>query len=132
MVSSILLQTSTGGSPIVVVLTLLTLLVTAGLSLGVAYLLIRGYHQNRNRARLFLGLGLVLLTTGPIVLQFVLSTFTTLSPVLRSGLANASKLLGLGAILYAIYGVTQAPKKPDAKPEASSRRNADRSEEVRE
>lgn len=132
MVSSILLQTSTGGSPIVVVLTLIALLVTACLSLGVAYLLIRGYHQNRNRARLFLGLGLVLLTTGPIVLQFVLSTFTTLSPVLRSGLANASKLLGLGAILYAIYGVTQPPKKPEANPEASSRRNADRSEEVRE
>ena len=110
MVSPTLLQTSTGGSPVVVALTLLGLLLTACLSLGVAYLLVRGYRQNRNRARLYLGLGLVLLTTGPIVLQFVLSTFTTMSPVIRSGVANASKLLGLGAMLYAIYGVTQLGK----------------------
>lgn len=99
------LQTATGGSPLVVALTLVGLLVTGVLALVVAYLVARGYRRNRNRARLYLAVGLVLLTTGPIALQLVLTNFTDVAPVGRSMAANASKLLGLGAMLYAIYGV---------------------------
>ena len=127
MHSLVSLQTATdvtGGSPLVVVLVLLGLMLTAGLSLVVAYLIVRGYQRNRNRARLYLAVGLVLLTTGPIVLQFVLTTFTTISPIGRSAAANASKLLGLGAMLYAIYGA--------ARPRATSKRDTDRSDRVRE
>ena len=101
------LQTSTGGSPLIVTLTLLGLLVTVILSLVVAYLVVRGYRRNRDRARLYLAIGLVLLTTGPILLQFVLTNFTDLSPSVRSATANTSKLVGLAAMLYAIYGVTR-------------------------
>ena len=101
------LQTATGGSPFVVALALVGLLVTAVLSLGVAYLLLRGYRRNRNRARLYLAIGLILLTTGPIVIQLVLTNFTTVSEVGRSAAANASKLLGLSVMLYAIYGVSR-------------------------
>lgn len=99
------LQTATGGSPFVVAVTLVGLLVTAALAVVVAYLLVRGYRRNRNRARLYLAVGLVLLTTGPIVIQLVLTNATEVSPVGRSLAANASKLVGLGAVLYAIYGV---------------------------
>lgn len=122
---STLLQTATGGSPLVVVLVLFGLLLTAGLSLVVAYLVVRGYRRNRNRARLYLAVGLVLLTAGPIVIQLVLTNVTTISPVGRSAAANASKLLGLGAMLYAIYGLTR--------PRTTTRikRDSDRSNEER-
>lgn len=99
------LQTATGGEPFVVALTLVGLLVTAILALVVAYLLIRGYRRNRDRARLYLAIGLVFLTTVPIVIQLVLTNVTEVSPVARSLAANASKLVGLGVVLYAIYGV---------------------------
>ena len=122
---SVLLQTATGGSPFVIVLALLGLFFTAGLSLVVAYLVIRGYRRNRNRARLYLAVGLVLLTAGPILIQLVLTNVTTMSPVGRSAAANASKLLGLGAMLYAIYGVTR-PRTT-----ARMKRGSDRSDEVR-
>ena len=108
MLAITFLQTTTGGSPLVVALALLGLFVTAGLSLVVAFRLVRGYRRNRNRARLFLAAGLVLLTTAPIVIQLVLTNFTTVPMAGRSAAANASKLLGLGAMLYAIYGLTPA------------------------
>lgn len=122
------LQTATGGSPAVVALTLLGLFVTAVLSLVVAYLLIRGYRRNRDRARLYLGIGLVLLTTSPIVLQFVL-TNATVSPGLRSVAANTSKLVGLAAMLYAIYGVTRPRRQSRAKTEGGPDPSSDRSGE---
>ena len=128
MQASAPLQTTTdaiGGSPLVVVLALLGLLLTAGLSLVVAYLVIRGYRRNRNRARLYLAVGLVLLTAGPIVIQLVLTNVTAMSQIGRSAAANASKLLGLGAMLYAIYGVTRPHTTTTRK------RDSDRSDEVR-
>ncbi|WP_227354322.1 DUF7521 family protein [Haladaptatus salinisoli] len=115
---------ATGGSPLLVVLALLGLLLTACLSLAVAYVVVRGYRRNRNRGRLYLAAGLVLLTTGPILLQFVLATFTDVSSVVRAAAANASKLLGLGAVLYAIYGA-ERPR------EATPTNDADESNRVR-
>lgn len=123
MHSIVFLQTAEGGSPFVVALALIGLLLTAGLSLGVAYLLLCGYRRNQNRARLYLALGLVFLTTGPIVIQLLLTNFTAVSAVGRSAAANASKLLGLGAILYAIYGVSR-PRTINTK------NDADRSDQV--
>lgn len=111
MLSLTPLQAATGGSLVVVVLTLIGLFATATLALIVAYLLVKGYRENRNRARLYLAIGLILLTTGPIVLQLVLTNFTDASPGLRSAAANTSKLLGLAAMLYAIYGVTQSNQR---------------------
>ena len=128
MHSLVSLQTATdvtGGSPLVVVLVLLGLMLTAGLSLVVAYLIVRGYQRNRNRARLYLAVGLVLLTAGPIVIQLVLTNVTAMSQIGRSAAANASKLLGLGAMLYAIYGVTRPRTTTKRK------RDSDRSDEVR-
>ncbi|MFC7189108.1 DUF7521 family protein [Halocatena marina] len=104
------LQTAIGGSPFIVVLVLLGLFTTAALSLVVAYLVFRGYLRNRDPARLSLAIGLVLLTTGPIVIQLVLTNLTPVSMVGRSVAANTSKLLGLGAMLYAIYGIARSPQ----------------------
>ena len=118
------LGTATGGSTFVVALTFVGLAVTAVLSLLVAYSVYRGYRQNRHPARLYLAIGLVLLTTGPIAIQFALTNFTDVPAVGRSAAANASKLLGLGAMLYSIYGI--------ATPRTIRTDDADRSEEVRE
>ncbi|WP_323171237.1 hypothetical protein [Natrialba sp. PRR66] len=96
-----------GGSRLVVILSFLGLFITAALALVVAFLIVRGYRRNRDDARLYLAIGLVLLTTGPIIIQFVLANVTEISMVGRSASANASKLLGLGAILYAIYGLSR-------------------------
>ncbi|WP_224450440.1 DUF7521 family protein [Haloprofundus salilacus] len=125
-----LLQTSTGGSPVIVALTLLGLLATVLLSLAVAYLVVRGYRRNRDRARLFLAIGLLFLTTGPIVLQFVLTNVTTLSPGIRSATANASKLVGLASILYAIYGGTRPPKNQPSSHDEGREHDPSRSDEV--
>ncbi|WP_247003894.1 DUF7521 family protein [Halosolutus gelatinilyticus] len=122
------LQTTSGGSPIVVVLTLLGLLVTAVLSLIVASLVIRGYRRNRDPARLYLAIGLVLLTTGPIVLQFVLTNLGS-PPGIRSAVANASKLVGLAAMLYAIYGASRPGRRPRSKRRGDRNPDAERSEE---
>lgn len=116
---------TTGGSPLVVVLALVGLFVTAVLSLVVASLVIRGYRRNRDRARLWLGIGLILLTTAPIVLQLVLTNIG-ISEVGRSAAANASKLLGLGAMLYAIYGVTRPHKSSGASSDADERNEVER------
>ncbi|MFH5799848.1 hypothetical protein [Haladaptatus sp. CMAA 1911] len=108
---STLRTTATGGSPLVVALSLFCLFLTAVLSLAVAGLVIRGYRRNRDGARLWLALGLILLATGPIVVQLLLTNLTGISAVGRSAAANASKLLGLGAMMYAIYGATR-PRPP--------------------
>lgn len=121
------LQTATGGSPLVVALALLGLLATAALSLAVAYLVVRGYRRNRDPGRLYLAVGLILLTAGPILLQLLLTNLTAVPAVGRSAAANASKLLGLGAMLYAIYGVAR-PRTVTVGRE----RDADGSEEVGE
>lgn len=123
------LQTSTGGSPLIVALTLLGLLVTVILSLGVAYLVVRGYRRNRDRARLYLAIGLVFLTTGPILLQFVLTNFTDLSPSVRSATANTSKLVGLAAMLYSIYGVTRPRTRQRPNHSGGSEHESTRSDE---
>lgn len=99
---------ATGGSSAVIALVFISLLLTVILSLVVAYLLLQGYRRNRDAGRLALAVGLVLLTTVPFVAQFVLTNVTSVPPVTRSAVANASKLLGLVAMLYAIYGISRS------------------------
>lgn len=130
MLSLTSLQAVTGGSLVVVVLTLIGLFATATLALIVAYLLVKGYRENRNRAQLYLAIGLILLTTGPIVLQLVLTNFTDASRGLRSAAANTSKLLGLAAMLYAIYGVTESNQHSRPDQGSDSTLETDRSDEV--
>ncbi len=104
------LQTAVGGDPAVVMATIILLVVTAVSSLAVAWLIVQGYRQNRDSARLFLAIGLVLLTAGPIVSQLVLTNATAVSSLGRAAVANTSKLCGLAAMVYAIYVV---PRRAD-------------------
>lgn len=97
------LQTAVGGSRPVVVLAIAGLLLAAVLSLAVVYRLVTGYRRSGTRLMLYLGLGLALLVTGPTALRVAIPTFTDASPVALSLATTAFELLGLSAILYAIY-----------------------------
>jgi hypothetical protein len=96
--------TVTGGSAVVALLALFALAVAAGLSLLVAYEALRGYRGTGDNAMLMLAVGIVLLSAGPIAIRIALPTFTGAPDAVRVLSATASELLGLGCILYAIYG----------------------------
>lgn len=96
--------TATGGSAVLAALALLGLAVAAGLSLLIAYEALKGYRGTRDRGMLFLAVGIVLLTGGPIVLRIALPTLTDAPESVRLLSTTVSELLGLTFILYAIYG----------------------------
>lgn len=97
------LQT-TGGSPALVALVFVALLVATVLSLYVAVRLYRGYRRGGDAGTLLLGVGLVLLTTVPIVTRLVLSNAPAVAPTWREIAATGFQLLGLAVVLGVIYG----------------------------
>lgn len=101
--TGVALQTTVGGSRTVALLALAGLLVAAVLSLAVVYRLVEGYRRNGTRPMLVLGVGLGLVVTGPIFLRLAFANVVGVSPGVRSIATTASELLGLAAILYAIY-----------------------------
>jgi hypothetical protein len=103
-VASPLQITVTGGSVVVALLALFALAIAAGLSLLIAYEALHGYRGTGEQAMLMLAVGIVLLSAGPIAIRIVLPTFTNAPDSVRVLSATASELLGLGCILYAIYG----------------------------
>lgn len=75
------------------------------LSVLIAALLIRGYRRGpRHTGTLTLAVGLVLLTTVPEILRIGLPTFTAVDTVGRSIVTSGCELVGLGAVLWAVYG----------------------------
>jgi len=103
MTALVPLQTAVGGSTPVVVLAIAGLFVATVLSLAVVYRLVDGYRRSGTRLMLYLGVGLALLVTGPTVLRVVLPTLTDVSSATQAIATTAFELLGLSAILYAIY-----------------------------
>ncbi|MFC7095937.1 hypothetical protein [Halobaculum marinum] len=97
------LQTATGGSPTVVLLVFAALFVATVLSLYLARRLYDGYRDSGGRPRLLLGVGLVLVTTVPILLRLVLSNLPKTDPTLRSLAVTGCQLLGLLLVLGVIY-----------------------------
>ena len=93
-----------GGSPELVALVFLALLVATGLSVYLAVRLYRGYRRGGGVGMLLLGTGLVLLTTIPMLLRLVLSNTPAVDPVWQEVIATAVQLLGLLVILGVVYG----------------------------
>ena len=80
-------------------------LISLALSVVIAVVLVRGYRRGPGRTgMLWLALGLLLLTTVPELLRIGLPTVTNVGTVGRSILVSSAELLGLGAILWAVYG----------------------------
>lgn len=101
--TGVVLQTVVGGSHTVVLAALAGLLVAAVLSLLVVAKLVGGYRRSGTRPMLYLGVGLALLVTAPIFLRLAFANFVNVSPAVRSLATTGLELLGLVAILYAIY-----------------------------
>lgn len=98
-----LVVTATGGDTLVVTLALLTMAVAAVLGALVAVRAYRGYRGSGDPALLSLAVGIVLLSAGPTVLRFVVPTLTAIPALSLETATAGSQLLGLAAILYAIY-----------------------------
>lgn len=99
------LQTTAGGDPTVVVLVFAALFVATVLSVYLALRLYRGYRDgDGGRSMAALGVGLVLLTTVPMVLRVVLASTPGVDGTTRVLLVTASELLGLIVILGVVYG----------------------------
>ncbi|MFU1781289.1 hypothetical protein ACM16X_07905 [Haloarcula japonica] len=101
-----LLQIRTGWTDQGIALAVIALsLVTVALSAAIAIVLIRGYCRGPGRTgMLTLAVGLLLLTTVPEILRIALPTATAVGAVGRSFLVSACELIGLGTILWTVYG----------------------------
>lgn len=75
------------------------------LSLTIAVFLLRGYRRGPGRkGMLWLAIGLLLLTTIPEILRLALPTLTTVGSVTHSVIVSTCELLGLGTIIWTVYG----------------------------
>ncbi|MFD1586612.1 hypothetical protein ACFR9U_06430 [Halorientalis brevis] len=95
---------TTGGSFAVVVAAMVGRVVTVALALAIAYRACGGFCMNRRTPLSYLALGIVFLTVVPTLFGFVFPTLTDVSRLQQSVVTHASQLLGLGIILYSIYG----------------------------
>jgi hypothetical protein len=102
-IGSVPLQTTTGGSATIVLLAFAALFSATVLSLYLALRLYRGYRAGGNHDMLVLGIGLVMLTTVPILVRLVLSNVPDVGATTRATVATASQLLGLLLILEVVY-----------------------------
>ncbi len=95
-------QTTAG--PGVVLAVFGALLVATALSIFLAVRLYRGYRAGGSSDMLLLGVGLVLLTTVPMLLRLLLSNVPAIAPAWREIGATTAQLLGLLVIRGVIYG----------------------------
>lgn len=76
--------------------------VTAIVGAFVAFLAYRGYQRNESHPMLYLALGIILLTTVPVGLNYGLLAVTAATDAKILLVITASHLAGVAAILYAL------------------------------
>lgn len=77
--------------------------ITVLLGLAISYIAYRGYRRNRSRPMLFVAGGFVLIVAVPAVVTLVLYLLLDVPLPVVNSLAQASELLGMGAILYGLW-----------------------------
>lgn len=102
----LLAQVDTTGADLLIALGVLVLsAVSVVLSLTIAAVLIRGYRRGpAHRGMLWLAVGLIFLITVPELLRVGLPTATDIGSTGRSMLVSGCELVGLGTILWTVYG----------------------------
>ncbi|WP_311172174.1 hypothetical protein [Halobellus ordinarius] len=96
---------ATGTDPLVALGVLVLSVISVVLSLTIAVVLVRGYRRGpARRGMLWLAVGLIFLITVPELLRVGLPTATDIGTVGRSILVSGCELLGLGTILWTVYG----------------------------
>ncbi|WP_152419415.1 DUF7521 family protein [Halobiforma nitratireducens] len=85
-------------------LTVASLFLVALIGTVIAYQAYRGYRRNDAPSMLYLSIGLLLLTLFPFLVNVSINTFTDAQQVATVFFENVSRLLGLVAITYSLYG----------------------------
>ncbi|WP_265107873.1 DUF7521 family protein [Halosolutus halophilus] len=85
-------------------LTIGTLFLVAIMGTLIAYQAYRGYRRNDARSMLYLAIGLLLLTLCPFVINVTINTLASPDQVVTVFFENVSRLFGLAAIMYSLYG----------------------------
>ena len=85
-------------------LTVASLFLVALFGTIIAYQAFRGYRRNDATSMFYLAVGLLLLTLFPFLINVVVNTFSAADQVVTVFLENVSRLAGLLAITYSLYG----------------------------
>ncbi len=85
-------------------MTVASLFLVALIGTIIAYQAYRGYRRNDSPSMLYLSVGLLLLTLFPFVLNVSLTTLAGTDRVVTVLFENVSRLVGLLAIMYSLYG----------------------------
>ncbi|WP_254530925.1 DUF7521 family protein [Natrinema gelatinilyticum] len=85
-------------------LTVTSLFLVALFGTIIAYQAYRGYRRNDAPSMLYLAVGLLLLTLFPFLLNVSVTTLVSPKQIVIALLENVSRLLGLVAITYSLYG----------------------------
>ncbi|MGQ3413600.1 hypothetical protein [Natrinema versiforme] len=85
-------------------LTVASLFLVALFGTVIAYQAYRGYRRNDASSMLYLAVGLLLLTLFPFLVNVVVTTLVSPERIVIALLENVSRLVGLVAITYSLYG----------------------------
>ncbi|SEV82757.1 DUF7521 family protein [Natrinema salifodinae] len=85
-------------------LTVASLFLVALFGTIIAYQAYRGYRRNDATSMLYLAVGLLLLTLFPFLLNVIVTTLVSPERIVIALLENISRLVGLVAITYSLYG----------------------------
>ncbi|ELY49600.1 DUF7521 family protein [Natronorubrum sulfidifaciens] len=91
-------------APVFELLTVASLFLVALLGTLIAYQAYRGYRRNDATSMLYLAVGLLLLTLCPFLINVAVTTLVSPGQVVTVFLENVSRLVGLVAIMYSLYG----------------------------
>ncbi|MFC4541884.1 hypothetical protein ACFO5R_08075 [Halosolutus amylolyticus] len=93
-----------GEASVFELLTIATLFLVAIMGTVIAYQAYRGYRRNDARSMLYLAVGLLLLTLCPFVINVAINTLASPEQIVTVFFENVSRLFGLAAIMYSLYG----------------------------
>ncbi|ELY66960.1 DUF7521 family protein [Natrinema versiforme] len=85
-------------------LTVTSLFLVALFGTIIAYQAYRGYRRNDASSMLYLSIGLLLLTMCPFLVNIAVATLVSPDQTVIALLENVSRLVGLVAITYSLYG----------------------------
>ena len=105
----VLLQSAIGGSLPVVVAALFAHAVLLVLACWIVYRAFSGYRASGAPALLWLAVGIGLLSVAPGITNVLLPSLTSTPSIVTGGIMRAGEVLGLTAILYAIYDRSSPP-----------------------
>ena len=91
-------------APLFELLTVASLFLVALIGTIIAYQAYRGYRRNDASSMLYLAAGLLFLTLCPFLINVTVTTALEMDQVVTVFLENVSRLVGLVAIMYSLYG----------------------------